>query len=123
MKYDIIDFPAENRDFMNQTAALLFNGFKHDHPQAWPTIEKAMEEVRDALTAEKVNKIAVLDNKVIGWVGAIPEYNGISWELHPLVGDNEYRSRGIGSKLVACLEEEIKNMGGINIFLGSDDEN
>jgi aminoglycoside 6'-N-acetyltransferase I len=123
MEYEIIDFPAENQECINQTAALLYDSFKQDHPQAWPTMEKALQEVREALRAENVNKIALRNNQVIGWVGGIPQYNGISWELHPLVVDREYRGRGVGAKLVACLEQEIKKRGGINIYLGTDDEN
>ncbi|MBS5800941.1 MAG: GNAT family N-acetyltransferase [Clostridiales bacterium] len=33
-----------------------------------------------------------------------------------------YQSKGIGTKLVAALEEEVYKQGGIMIYLGTDDE-
>jgi aminoglycoside 6'-N-acetyltransferase I len=62
------------------------------------------------------------EDKVAGWIGAIEEYNGHAWELHPLVVRQDLRGRGIGSALVADLERLLRDCGASTLFLGTDDE-
>jgi aminoglycoside 6'-N-acetyltransferase I len=59
---------------------------------------------------------------VLGWVGAMPHYDGRAWELHPLVVRPDHQGQGIGSALVADLEARVRERGGITLFLGTDDE-
>jgi aminoglycoside 6'-N-acetyltransferase I len=119
----IIDLPAGDAELMRQAAALLVEGFKTHWPNAWPNIDAAMEEVRDALEPEKICRVAVdEDSTVLGWIGAIPEYEGNAWELHPLVVHPAHQGKGIGRALVADLERQVRARGGVTIYLGTDDE-
>lgn len=110
----IIDLRA---DAMEQAARLLIESFA-----AWPTMESAMEEVRETLTPDHISRIAVEDESVIGWIGGASIYRGNVWELQPLVVRADRRLRGVGRALVADLEHEVAKRGAHTIFLGTDDE-
>ena len=64
---------------------------------------------------------AVIDDHLIGFIGAIPQYANTGWELHPLLVSKAYRFQGIGTLLVRAVEKEIALRGGVMIYLGSDD--
>lgn len=86
-------------------------------------MEAAQREVAEALQPGKINRIAVnKDGFVMGWIGGIPQYQGKTWELHPLVVHPRHRGKGVGAALVADFELHVKRRGGITIYLGSDDE-
>jgi aminoglycoside 6'-N-acetyltransferase I len=86
-------------------------------------MEAALEEVRESLEESRISRIAVADDgSVLGWIGAIPEYDGHAWQLHPLVVHPDHQKAGIGRALVQDLEKIIGQRGGITIYLGSDDE-
>lgn len=74
------------------------------------------------LNSQNVALIAIEDDKVIGVVGAMPQYGVTGWELHPLGVLEQYRGKGVGAALAAALEKEVKKRGGVTIYLGSDDE-
>ena len=120
----IIDFPADDQDAVDQVASLLVAAFREDWPNAWPTPESARAEVLESLTPERISRIAVAeDGQIIGWIGAISEYDGNAWELHPLVVSPDRQGKGIGRALVSDLEEQVRSRGGMTIYLGTDDEN
>ena len=115
----IIDLRPDDEYAMQQAATLLVKGFEGC---AWPNMDEAMEEVQDALEAGNINRIAVDDDgTVLGWVGANSLYEGNVWELHPLVVHPQHQGKGIGRALVANLETQVRNRGGITIYLGTDD--
>jgi len=62
------------------------------------------------------------NSNVLGWIGGLPEYDGLVWELHPLVVRSDVRKFGIGKALVVDLEAQVKLRGGLTIMLGTDDE-
>lgn len=66
--------------------------------------------------------IATYGGHLVGFAGAIPQYENTGWELHPLAVREEYQRKGIGSRLLEALETEVVKKGGITIYLGSDDE-
>jgi aminoglycoside 6'-N-acetyltransferase I len=110
--------------YILQAAKLLVEGFKKDWPNAWPDMDSALEEVHEALSPDRICRIAVDENdNVVGWIGGISQYDGNVWELHPIVVDIKHRKKGIGRLLVRDLEEQVRERGGITIFAGSDDEN
>jgi aminoglycoside 6'-N-acetyltransferase I len=119
----IIDFPTDDEETIRQVARLLVEGFREHWPSAWPDIDSALREVRESFRPDRISRIATDDDgTVLGWIGAIREYRGDAWELHPLVVDADHQRRGIGRALVADLESQVSRRGGITIFLGTDDE-
>ncbi len=123
MSIRIIDLSADDAVRLHQAATLLVEGFKTHWPNAWPDMESALEEVQAALEQGKINRIAVDDaGTVLGWIGALPEYDGNAWELHPLIVHPAHQGKGIGRALVADLEEQVRARGGLTIYLGTDDE-
>lgn len=119
----IVDLKAKNQTHIQQAAEVLVAGFKAHYPLSWPDIPSGLEEVKQALNPNRVARIAI-DNKgkVLGWIGAIPEYDGNAWNIHPLVVDPDHQRQGIGSALVDDLERILGERGAITLFLGTDDE-
>ncbi len=86
-------------------------------------MEDALKEVKDSFFKDRGSLVAVDDNdQVLGWVGAISQYRGKTWELHPLVVRDDVRRKGIATELVQAIEIEVASRGGVTIYLGSDDE-
>ncbi|MGI6083715.1 MAG: GNAT family N-acetyltransferase, partial [Limnochordia bacterium] len=119
----IIDLVASQETYVNQAAEILWQSF-HGRSLAWPTMCAARREVLDSLAPERVSRVMVHDTQgVVGWIGAIPQYDGHVWELHPLVVAKPWRRRGIGRALVSDLETIVAGRGALTLWLGSDDEN
>lgn len=119
---NIIDMHPDD-NLMQQAAALLVEGFKAHWPNAWPTLEDALQEVREALEPGKIARAAIGDNgAVLGWIGGISQYDGRVWELHPLVVHPAYQGQGIGRALALDLEAQVRRRGGVTLLLGTDDE-
>ena len=122
----IIDLLPENKDAVRQAVTLLFEVFKEHHPNAWPTMEAAMEEVKETFGENRISRVAVdSEGLLLGWIAGsgAEHYQGKAWELHPLVVRPEWQGRGLGSVLVADLEDKVRQRGGCAIWLGTDDEN
>ncbi len=119
----IVDLPPEDEPAVRQVAALLVESFREQAPDAWPTLDDALREVRESFGANRLSRIAVdQDGAVLGWIGGIRQYDGHVWELHPLVVHPGRRRRGIGRALVADLEARVRERGGLTLWLGTDDE-
>jgi len=119
----IIPLTADHPTAVQQAAALLNGAFREHWPDAWPDMEAALEEVHECLEAENICLVALDDDaRVLGWIGARPAYGVTGWELHPLVVDPARQGQGIGRALVSALEAQVREQGGVTIFLGSDDE-
>lgn len=104
-------------------AEILAAGFAGHWPAAWPDVSAAQEEVAEFLAEDRICRLAVAgDDRVVGWIGAIREYDGHAWELHPLVVHPDYQGQGIGRALVVDLEERVRERGASTLYLGSDDE-
>lgn len=119
----IIDLIAEDREALTQTATLLFTEFSTHWPDAWPNLTDALAEVNLSLEEDRISRIAIDENhQVLGWIGGISQYDGNVWELHPLVVRSDFQKQGIGKALVADLEAQVKQRGGITLWVGTDDE-
>jgi len=102
---------------IDQAAALLVEAFPH-----WlPTMELARDEVMQALETDRICLVARAGDQILGWVGAIPEYSH-AWELHPLVVRADARRQGLGAALVRALEERVREVGALTLYLGTDDD-
>lgn len=104
-------------------ARILYESFRSNWPHAWPTMDSAREEVAECLADGRICLAAFdTDGSIIGWIGAISNYDGNVYELHPLCVDQAHRRKGIGAALVRSLEGVVAAAGGITIYLGTDDE-
>jgi aminoglycoside 6'-N-acetyltransferase I len=122
-RFSILDLAPGDAETVRQAADLLVEGFKDNWPDAWPTKDEALQEVREALGEGRICRVAVdEDGEVLGWVGGIPSYEGKVWELHPLVVRPDLQHRGIGRALVADLEARVRERGALTLWLGTDDE-
>ncbi|MCG3161556.1 MAG: hypothetical protein JMDDDDMK_02745 [Acidobacteria bacterium] len=120
----IIDLSPNDENLIRQTAELLFDAFNEHWPDAWPTIDDALGEVRESFAEGRISRIAVDDDgSVLGWIGAIKMYNGNVWELHPLAVSPKTQGRGVGRALVEDLEARIAALDGQTLWVGTDDEN
>ncbi|CAN5882862.1 aminoglycoside N-acetyltransferase AAC(6')-Ii [soil metagenome] len=59
--------------------------------------------------------------RLVGWIGALRSYRH-GWEIHPLVVAPDRQRRGVGSVLLAALEDRALRAGVQTLFLGSDDD-
>jgi aminoglycoside 6'-N-acetyltransferase I len=118
----VVDLRPHDVARLQQAAALLVAAFA-DWPNAYPDIESANAQVLVSLTEERISLIALEDrDTVVGWIGGMPEYDGIAWQLHPLAVRPDRQGRGVGRALVAALEDRVRERGGTTIYLGTDDE-
>jgi aminoglycoside 6'-N-acetyltransferase I len=119
----IIDLAVHRPDLIDQTAKLLFDGFRL-RTDAWPDLDAAREEVLASFGGDRISRV-MLDaaKRVVGWIGGIEQYGGLVWELHPLVVAEDSRRRGIGRALVHDLERLVAGRGALTLWTGSDDEN
>ena len=120
---NLVDLASLDEAAHTRAAKLLVEGFEHFWPDAWPTMVEATAEVADCLEEERIGRAALdQQGRLLGWIGAIPQYEGRTWELHPLVVDAAYRGRGIARSLVTDMELQVLERGGLNLWLGTDDE-
>ena len=120
----IINFPADDQNLIEQAAQILVEAFKDHWPDAWPTVEDAKEEVEAFAAEDRISRFAVGDDgTLLGWIGGIEMYDGKVWELHPLAVRPSAQGQGIGRALVEDLEAQVALRGGLTLWLGSDDEN
>jgi aminoglycoside 6'-N-acetyltransferase I len=118
----IADLEPNDAVAIEQAAAALVAGFHEHWPAAWPDLAAARSEVLDALESGKVCRAARdTDGSILGWVGGRLAYARV-WELHPLVVHPAAQGHGVGRALVADLEVQVRERGGLTILLGSDDE-
>jgi aminoglycoside 6'-N-acetyltransferase I len=120
---NIISPTPENETLLQQAAQLLVDAFREHWPDAWPTLEEALEEVHEMLAAERICRFALDEHgNLLGIIGGIPGYNGLVWELHPLAVQPTLQGQGIGRALVEDFEGQVRLRGGLTITLGTDDE-
>jgi aminoglycoside 6'-N-acetyltransferase I len=109
-------FDKSNERYVNEAAELLAACFPHAYGN------NALEEMSEILDEKRVAVMAIENNHLVGLTGAIPQYGVTGWELHPLAVNEAFRNKGIGSRLVHALEEEVAARGGVVMYLGTDDE-
>jgi aminoglycoside 6'-N-acetyltransferase I len=70
-----------------------------------------------------VSRVArAADGRVVGWAGAIRQYNGHVWEVHPVAVLPDLQRQGIGRLLLADIEQLAAAQGVVTLWLGTDDE-
>jgi len=113
-----INLTKESEIYKEQGIVLLQEAFK-----SYEEEQVAREEIEELLEVNKICIGVVEEDQLIGLIGGMSSYSGNVWELHPLIIKKNKQYKGIGSKLLACFEEEVKKKGGMTIYLGTDDEN
>ena len=104
-----------------RAAALLVDAFA-GWPESWSSLAEAEEEVAAALGDDRIAFVALDERREpLGWIGAISSYHGRVWELHPLAVAPGAQRSGVGRLLVERLEREARALGGLTIYLGTDD--
>jgi aminoglycoside 6'-N-acetyltransferase I len=120
----IISLQKEDKDLIQQAAQLLVDAFQENWPEAWQTLEDGLQEIQEIMEEDHILRVALDDdNKLIGIIGGLSQYDGNVWELHPLAIQPNLQKQGIGQKLVKDFEEQVRQKNGITILLGTDDEN
>ena len=116
---NIVDMTTLSAEQLEQAAQILTETL----PIGWATFEDVMCEVRERLIPENTYLAAVENGVVPGWGGILePEYNGRVFELHPLAVRPDRQRQGIGSAIVAALENEARRLGGTTVHLGTEEE-
>jgi aminoglycoside 6'-N-acetyltransferase I len=117
-----VDVTRDAPDLIEQAAVLLRDAFL-GRSQDWQDLDSAREEVLASIAPDRISRLALdASGKALGWIGGIETYNGLVWELHPLVVDERHRRQGVGRALVHDLERLIEARGAQTLWLGSDDE-
>lgn len=106
----------KTEDYNRQAAELLKKAFPHAYS------DTSEEEIERIAGKDRVAIAAIDGERLIGFVGAIPQYGVTAWELHPLVVEERNRKKGIGAKLCRALETVLKEKGCLTVYLGTDDE-
>jgi aminoglycoside 6'-N-acetyltransferase I len=120
MQYAIEDLTAVDVARIEGAARLVHAAFAP--LGVWTTISEARQEVLDSIAPDRVSRVAVsVDGVVLGWIGAIRQYDGLVWELHPIVVDEATRRLGVGRALILDLEALLIARGGLTLWAGSDD--
>jgi aminoglycoside 6'-N-acetyltransferase I len=119
----IINLVKSDDVLIHSAAEALVEAFHEHWPDAWPTVEDALEEVNGFFLEDRIIRAAITEEgQLLGWIGALSIYDGVVWELHPLAVNPRFQRQGIGRKLVEDLEQQIALRGGLTIWLGTDDE-
>lgn len=93
--------------------------------------DEGATEAEKLLAGDRLALAAFESGEMLGFVGAIPQYNpsvkagkvwATGWELHPLAVFPAYRGKGVGAALVARLEKILAGRGASLLYLGCDDE-
>lgn len=120
----IIDVTPDDPAQLNAVADVLVSGFSGTGAEVWQTREDALETVVESLEEDRISRICLDDHgRVLGWISAVSTYDGWVWEIHPLVVQRDCQGQGIGRALVADLEVQVRERGGMTVCLGTDDEN
>lgn len=116
---DIADLASLPPAVLEAAAALLVSEFTTEsgyHSQ------RAARDELDAILHDGFARAAIRHEQLLGWAGALPEYHGHVWELHPLLVHRDHRERGIGRALVEAIEGEVRRRGAVTLTVGTDDE-
>ncbi len=117
----ITELEIEDEMIHQQAAELLMTASADTAPRAWPDLQSAIVEVQESFGPGKISLVALDRQRVVGWVGAIRQYGGHTWELHPLVVNRNFRRRGIGRALVDAAQSRVLEHGAMTLWVTADD--
>ena len=107
---EIHDLDPDNGLAIRQAAKVLLAVFPSN--PSWPDLAAALEEVRQSIATGHMNRVACSeDGTVLGWMGAIPGYDGHAWEIHPLVVHPNFQQRASGAPCWLTWKNRLANWG------------
>lgn len=116
------DLTAVDEAAIGQAASLLVAAFR-GHSPAWPDLDSALAEVHESFGEGRVSRIAIDEaGRVVGWIGAISQYDDHVWEVHPVAVLPAVQRHGIGRVMLADIEARAADAGVGTLWLGADDE-
>ena len=121
MSAAIASMSSSDGHLIDQVAELLVASFGELSPTWVPTREVARDEVLECLEPEMLSRVMLINDRVVGWVGARHDYGSV-WELHPLVVAGSERSRAYGRALVQDIERLVAERGALTLQVGTSDE-
>ena len=117
----LVDFHALSGAERSAAAAVLRDALAH-LPSGYGSAGAAAAEVATLVaSSDWLGFAARQGERLAGWIGAFKTY-AHGWEVHPLVVAPDRQRQGIGSALLAHLEERARGEGIVTLFLGSDDD-
>lgn len=120
MSFTVEDLRASETARAEAAARLIHLAFARFG--AWTTMSEARDEVAASFGDDRMSRAAITDDgMVLGWIAAIRQYDGLVWELHPIVVDERFRRHGVGRALVNDLEARLSERGALTLWAGSDD--
>ncbi len=114
---EFVHLTRQDEKYKKEAISLLQENFN-----CYNNYSEAKSEVEELTSPDRICIGLIEDGSLIGLIGGINMYNGLAYELHPLVIKKSHQRKGYGSKLIAVFEREVHKHGGITIYLGSDDE-
>ncbi|MBD3371346.1 MAG: GNAT family N-acetyltransferase [Candidatus Coatesbacteria bacterium] len=97
------------RPFQDADAAAVAAILKANDQYAFPAVEGPAAMARVAACPAAVDRVAVFDGRVAGYVKAV--YDGSRALLHLLSVHPDYQGRGLGRALVEEVEGELRRRG------------
>jgi aminoglycoside 6'-N-acetyltransferase I len=107
-------------DKLEQCIELYINVFNSKPWNETWTYETAKERLTDLLHTPKFLGFLIYDNgNLIGFIAGNSKksYTGLTFYLAELCISNQIQGKGYGSKLLLCLEDELKKRGIQNLYL------
>jgi len=115
---DLQPTAAANVQQAAEVVVAAFRGQVH----GWQTLDAALEEVQESFGEGRLSLVALdATGRVVGWIGGVRQYEGHTWELHPLAVHPDTQGHGVGRALVTALEDRVRALGGRNLWLTTDD--
>lgn len=113
----VTEFDREDPSLKVQLADLL--------ELTWPDAYggNGTREVDQLLRKETIAIVALADDELIGFAGAVPQYGQTGWELRIMVVRDSHRKQRIGARLLTFIEDEVAARGGLVLYLGAEDNN
>ncbi len=109
--------PGDER-FVDEAAELL----EAVYPHLALTPGDAEEEIRRVQTDESIFIVRVVEDELIGMIGARPTHGSTGFELFPHVVEPTEQNQGLGTVLLYMLEQELARRGATVLFLATEDE-
>jgi aminoglycoside 6'-N-acetyltransferase I len=110
------DLGAEPTECMRAAAAILRETCAETIP-AWTDACSALERAHEALGRGRLARVAIdEDESVAGWIGAVRDEGGSSWRVDLIAVKVARQRQGVGTALLADLEDRVAALGGLALW-------